>query len=141
GFELNPNSGQTVSTFTIVSGTTSGSSAVFTTDAADGAMTSVLPVAATTPVVIGPRFFRIRTNGVEDALPVGATVKFQFEGATNVSPAGVVTGSTGFQTGLSALNGKPFIRVQVEFDLTGLGAPSSSLPRPEIEFLKLPIRF
>ena len=141
GFELNPNSGQALQTFTIVSGTTSGSNAVFTTDPADGSMTNVLPVAATTPVEIGPRFFRIRTGGVEDSLPVGATIRFQFEGATNVSPTGVVTGSTGFQSELNLLNGKPFIRVQVEFDLTGLGAPSSSLPQPEIEFLKLPIRF
>ncbi len=139
GFELNPNSGQ-AQTFTIVSGTTSGSNAVFTTDPADGSMIAVA-VAPTTPVAIGPRFFRVRTNGVEDSLPVGATVKILFEGATNVSPTGVVTGSTGFQANLDLLNGKPFIRAQVEFDLTGLGAPSSSLPRPEIEFIKLPIRF
>ena len=143
GFELDPNSGQPPppQTFTIVSGTTAGSNAVFTTDPADGSMIGVLPVAATTPVAIGPRFFRIRTNGVEDSVPVGAAVRILFEGAFNVSPTGVVTGSTGFQASLSALNGRPFIRAQVEFDLTGLGAPSSSLPRPEIEFLKLPIRF
>ncbi len=141
GFKLVPNSGQPLGEFTIVSGTTSGSNAVFSTDPADGSMVDVLPFAATTPVAIGPRFFRIRTNGLEDSLPVGATIKIQFEGATNVSPTGVVTGSTGFQANLDLLNGKPFIRVQFEFDLTGLGAPSSSLPRPEIEFIKLPIRF
>ncbi|MGH7150438.1 MAG: hypothetical protein ACREIU_07065, partial [Planctomycetota bacterium] len=144
GFELNPNSGQTLQTFTIVSGTASGSNAVFSTDPADGPMTLVLPVAATTPVAIGPRFFRVRTNGVEDSLPAGATIKILFQGADSLSPTGVPVGATALTPSLSDLTTptpKPFIRVQVEFDLTGLGAPSSALPRPEIEFLKLPIRF
>ncbi|HET6202086.1 MAG TPA: Ig-like domain-containing protein [Planctomycetota bacterium] len=141
GFELNPNTGQAAQTFTIVSGTTSGTNAVFSTDPADGAMTGVLPVAATTPVAIAPRFFLVRTAGVENALPTGATVRVLFEGATSVSSTGVVSGSTGLTASLSALLGKPFFRAQVEFDLTGLGAASSTLARPELEFLKLPIRF
>ena len=102
---------------------------------------------ATTPVSIQPVYFLVRTGGVENSLPSGATIRILFEGADNVSATGVVTGGTGgfanpaVGSDLSVIMGKKFFRAEWMFDLSGLGTPNSLLPRPEIEFFKLPIRF
>jgi hypothetical protein len=142
GYELVPNTNPTTPpSFTIVSAVVTGppgaEDVVLQTDPADGSMTPVpLP---STPVAIQPRYFLVRTSGVDGALPSGAVVQIQFEGADAISPT--VVGSTGFTSDLDDLDGKQFVRFQVEFDLTGLGPASNSVPRPELKFFKIPIRF
>ncbi|HKB16802.1 MAG TPA: hypothetical protein VKF62_12105, partial [Planctomycetota bacterium] len=142
-YALNPNTGQG-QVFTIASAAFDGTSTLIQTDPADGAMTAVLPPGGTTTVEVRPRFFRIFSSGTPDFIPPGQTVRILFEGAAQVSPQ--VVGLVGPTPDLSDLEVPPglpqkrFLRFTVDFDLGSAGL-STATPRPEVRFLKIPIRF
>ena len=93
-----------------------------------------------------PRFFRVRTGGVLDALPTSASISFSFEGATAgadglpfESPVLVPPTSKISDLNTPALR---FFRFEVLFhvDVQGAGL-SASTPLPELLFQRTPFRF
>lgn len=98
-----------------------------------------------------PRFFRVVTEGTNDAYPATAEIRIKFQAApaNSIGQPNEALASA-FVTDIAALNTPPvgvvyeFIRFQVEFNLatdaTG-GAVSSDTPIPSIEFLRIPFRF
>ncbi len=142
-YALNPNAGQGA-VFTIASAAFDGTNTVIQTEPADGGMTDVLPVGGTTTIEVRPRFFRVFSSGTPDFIPPGQTVRILFEGAEQISPA--VVGLVGPTPDLGDLGVPPglpqkrFLRFTVDFDLGSAGL-STATPRPEVRFLKVPIRF
>ncbi|MGH7149325.1 MAG: hypothetical protein ACREIU_01440, partial [Planctomycetota bacterium] len=142
-YALNPNAGQS-QVFTIASAAFDGTNTLLQTEPADGAMTAVLPPGGATTVEVRPRFFRVFASGTPDFIPPGQNVRILFEGAEQVSPQ--VVGLVGPSPDLSALEVAPglpqkrFLRFTVDFDL-GTAGLSTATPRPELRFLKVPIRF
>jgi hypothetical protein len=138
-YVLNPNTAQggAPQLFTIVSAAFDGTDMVIQTDPADGPMTAVLPAGGTTTVAVRPRLFRIFTQGVADSILSGQSVAIRFQGADSPSVPATLTS---FTPDLDALNGKRFFRFEVDFDL-GASGLSTTTPRPEIRFLKIPLRF
>ncbi len=114
--------------------------------------TSGMPLNAVLPdgssmVSLRPRFFRVRTAGVEDSLPDPASVKFEFQATTANSFGQPNTGGvTAWVTDITQLNiavNNPsfrFLRFRVTFDL-GLTNLTTSTPVPSVEFLRVPFRF
>ncbi len=107
------------------------------------------------PFVVGdaisviPRFFRISTNGTNDALPASSTIQVRFQAApADAAGNPTLTGATGFLTDASqiqvaagAANFK-FVRFRVDFDILADGSSLTfSTPRPKIDFLRLPFKF
>ncbi|MBC8405486.1 MAG: hypothetical protein H8E15_09685 [Planctomycetes bacterium] len=91
-----------------------------------------------------PRFFRLTTGGVLDALPAGTGVTIQFQGAEQ-SGAGTNVPGTPFPdtntwtSDLSQLQGYRFIRYQVVFDIDALASGVNlATPQPLISYLKIP---
>lgn len=100
-----------------------------------------------------PRYFRIVTAGLEDSLPVGNTVRFNFQG-TGRNIAGepdVGTGSTtltpwtadvsDFSDAMVTPSPIEFFRFEVEFNLDTTSGLSPVNPRPVLQFLRLPFEF
>ncbi len=90
------------------------------------------------------KFFRIDTNGVKNSLPASTSVKFEFQGADELSPGSGLPGvpfggANNWVTDLSLLNGQRFIRYRVTFeaDAQGTGIDLSS-PLPVLDYIKLP---
>ena len=100
-------------------------------------------------VSVTPRFFRVITNGVNDALPASATIQFRFQAApADAAGNPTLTGATAFLTDAAAIQNDPnaanfkFVRFRVDFDILADGSSLSfSTPRPKIDFLRLPFKF
>lgn len=100
-------------------------------------------------VTVIPRFFRVSTNGTNDALPASSTIQVRFQAApADLAGNPTLTGATGFlndatqiQSAAGAANFK-FVRFRVDFDILADGSSLSfSTPRPKIDFLRLPFKF
>jgi hypothetical protein len=114
--------------------------------------TTGVPLQIFTPgdaVTVIPRFFRVATNGVNDALPLSATIRVQFQAApADLAGNPTLTGATAFlndagaiQNDANAANFK-FVRFRVDFDILADGSSLTfTTPRPEIDFLRLPFKF
>jgi hypothetical protein len=96
-----------------------------------------------------PRFFRVQTNGVKDALPSSSEVTIEFQAAPRNS-LGVPDelSATAWVTDIEDLNTDPnntdfrFLRFRVSFDIAATGSSLSfNTPRPSIEFLTVGFRF
>jgi hypothetical protein len=96
-----------------------------------------------------PRFFRIRTGGVPDALPPTHGVRFRFD-ATGADAAGhpdegnMLISGTGDVSSFNALlpGELKFFRFEVEFDLDAAGTGLTPATDPIVlDFLKIPFRF
>ncbi len=139
GFQANS---ATTATRTVVSAAYNSTTDTLTllTDPADGS----LLVGAGANWAIQPRFFRMATSGLNDALPDSATVRIQFQGAEE-SGAGTNEPGTPFPdtntwtSDLSQLEGQRFIRYQVLFNIdaesTGVDLTT---PRPLMSYFKVP---
>ncbi len=142
-YAFNPNAEQG-QVFTIAGAAFDGANTLIQTEPGDGAMTDALPAGGTTTVEVRPRFFRVFSSGTPDFIPPGQTVRILFEGAEQVSPQ--VVGLVGPTSDLSDLEVPPglpqkrFLRFTIDFDLGSTGL-STATPRPELRFLKIPIRF
>ncbi|MBK7643521.1 MAG: hypothetical protein IPJ19_10830 [Planctomycetes bacterium] len=114
--------------------------------------TSGAPLQAFVPgdtVSVIPRFFRVMTNSVKDALPASATIRVQFQAAPadtagnpdTLAATAWLNDAAAIQLDVNAANFK-FVRFRVDFDIL---ADNSSLtfstPRPQIDFLRLPFKF
>ena len=93
-----------------------------------------------------PRYFRVTTAGIPDALPPGAEVYVRFEGAAAGEDGQPASGEplvplTGDVTALE-LPGVAFVRFDVLFDIDadGEGATGGS-PLPALAFTRIPFRF
>jgi len=96
-----------------------------------------------------PRYFRVETNGVADALPGTSEIKVEFQAAGRNS-LGVPDefNATPWLTDIDALNAHPdnmgfrFVRFRVSFDIAATGGGLSfNTPRPQIDFLNLSFSF
>jgi hypothetical protein len=96
-----------------------------------------------------PRFFRISTSGVPDALPATASAQIEFQ-ATTATLSGQPNESVGVPSAwvadIDLLDGNAdwrFIRFRVRFDIDALmtGNLSGSTPRPALDFLRIPFFF
>ena len=99
-----------------------------------------------------PRYFTVTTLGVEDSLPATASVKIEFQ-ATSANSQGDPDESSVFPdvslwaTDISQLNEAPantgfrFFRYRVTFDIAEQGELSADMPRPVLDFLRIPFRF
>ncbi|HKB16692.1 MAG TPA: hypothetical protein VKF62_11545, partial [Planctomycetota bacterium] len=136
---FNPNAAQG-NLFTIVGVFLDGASTILQTDPEEGSMTAVLGPGPTTAVRIHPRYLRVGTGGVSDAIPPTQKVRLRFEGADALSP---LAGLTPLSPGLDGLAGKRFVRFTLDFDLnvSGIGGPPPGVPLPAVRHLKLPFRF
>jgi len=114
--------------------------------------TSGLPLQNFAPgdtVSVIPRFFRVSTNGVNDALPASATIQCRFQAApADAAGNPTLTGATGFLNDAGAIQNDPnaanfqFVRFRVDFDILADGSSLTfSTPRPRIDFLRLPFKF
>jgi hypothetical protein len=96
-----------------------------------------------------PRFFRIVTNGVEDALPDSAFVRIRFQAARadpagNPDEANLLLDWTGDVSQFNQLapGAIQFFRFEVEFELDALSQGITIDTEPiEIDFLRVPFRF
>ncbi|MCI0586644.1 MAG: hypothetical protein L0323_07375 [Planctomycetes bacterium] len=136
---FNPNAAQGT-LFTIVGATSDGSTTILQTDPAEGSMTAVLGPGPTTAVRIHPRYFRVGTGGLSDAIPPTLKVRLRFEGADALDP---VAGLTALGPSLEGLAGKRFVRFTFDFDMnaSGIGGPPPGAARPAVRHVKLPFRF
>jgi hypothetical protein len=115
---------------------------------------SGLPLQGLTGTVsLIPRFFRVSTDGVLDALPppTAASVKLEFQAAP-ITPAGAPdeVNATPWTPDITTLNttvtpantALRFFRFRATFTI-GIGSPSLSAdtPIPSIEFLRVPFKF
>ena len=100
-------------------------------------------------VSVIPRFFRVSTNGTNDALPASSTIQVRFQAApADLAGNPTLTGATGFlndasqiQNAVGAANFK-FVRFRVDFDILADGSSLSfTTPRPKVDFLRLPFKF
>jgi hypothetical protein len=100
-------------------------------------------------VSVVPRFFRVRTDGVDDALPASAAIRVRFQAApADAAGDPTLTGASTFQSDAAAIQNDPnaanfkFVRFRVDFDILADGSPLSfATPRPTVEFLRLPFQF
>ncbi len=100
-------------------------------------------------VSVVPRFFRVITNNVKDALPASATIQVRFQAApADVSGNPLLTAATAWLSDASAIQTDPnaatfkFVRFRVDFDILADGsALTFTTPRPTIDFLRLPFKF
>ena len=136
---FNPNAAQGT-LFTIVGASTDGANTILQTDPAEGSMTAVLGPGPTTSVRIHPRYFRVGTGGLPDAIPPALKVRLRFEGADALDP---VAGLTALSPSLEGLAGKRFVRFTFDFDMnaSGIGGPPPGAARPAVRHVKLPFRF
>jgi hypothetical protein len=150
GWELADESDPNRPTFTIVGAQYVGGETVITTDPADGNLLTQLTFVQQTAVVsLNPRYFRLVTDGVEDAYPSSVGVFIQFQGADALAsdpsqpdPGTIIPSSSTWTGDVTTLNGKQFFRTRFTFNLDyNLQGLSSSSPRSELEFFKLPFRF
>jgi len=96
-----------------------------------------------------PRFFRVQTNGVADALPSSSEIKIEFQAAPrNALGVPDETNATAWVTDVELLNTSPnntdfrFLRFRVSFDIAATGSSLSfNTPRPSLEFLSVGFRF
>jgi len=96
-----------------------------------------------------PRFFRVQTNGVADALPSSSEIKIEFQAAPrNALGVPDETNATAWVTDIELLNTSPnntdfrFLRFRVSFDIAATGSSLSfNTPRPSLEFLSVGFRF
>jgi hypothetical protein len=119
----------------------------------DGAATTIAAavggVFGTPQYRLLPRFFRFTTDGVVNALPDSAFVRFTFDGAGddgfgNPDEANLLVAKTGDVGDLNVLQPGElkFFRFEVEFDLDALGNGLSTDTKPvALDFLKIPFRF
>jgi hypothetical protein len=153
GWELADESDPNRPTFTIVGARYESGETLLTTDAADGSLLTQLTFVQSTAVVsLNPRYFRLRTNGIEDDYPASVGVFIQFQGADPLpndpsqpdlttlvpNPANIAqwTGD------VSVLNGKQFFRTKFTFNLDfNTQGLSSTSPVAELDFFKLPFKF
>lgn len=108
-------------------------------------------------VELVPRYFAVATGGVADFLPPSAGIRIEFQ-ATRANALGqpdignIVPGQASPETGgwasdIQALNIPEsadfrFVRLRITFDIQADGGSlTSSTPRPQIDFLRLPFRF
>ena len=100
-----------------------------------------------------PRFFRVITNTVGDALPASSSIKFEFQGAPATTSGSVdtqvgsahasdwVTDITLLNTHANAANFK-FLRFRVKFDILADGSSLTfQTPIPSVDFLRIPFKF
>jgi hypothetical protein len=96
-----------------------------------------------------PRFFRISTSGVANALPASSTVQIEFQ-ATTATLSGMPDESMGMPSAwagdIDLLDGNAdwrFIRFRVRFDIDATMSSnlSGSTPRPDLDFLRIPFLF
>jgi hypothetical protein len=134
--------------FTVIAASSAAS-----TGGSISALTLVLdgtPPANPSTFQVIPRFFRVVTNEVLDQLPSAAHIKLEFQGTTSDSQGNPVIPPTGqnfivpWTTDIAAFNQAltgqvGFFRFRVEFDI-GQNL-SSTTPRPELEFLRIPFVF
>jgi hypothetical protein len=100
-------------------------------------------------VTVVPRFFRVATNSVADALPNSSAIKVSFQAApADLAGNPTLTGATAFLTDASLIDNDPnstnfkFVRFRVDFDILADGSSLSfSTPRPRVDFLRLPFKF
>jgi hypothetical protein len=116
-----------------------------------GSLKSFVTGAGNTKAELIPSYFRIRTDGLLDALPSSASVQIGFQ-ATVATSAGVPDESQAVPVppgpDPNALNGSPlnpdfrFFRFEVRFDIDALGnGLTPNNPLPSVEFLRIPFRF
>jgi len=100
-------------------------------------------------VSVIPRFFRVSTNDVNDALPLSSAIRVQFQAApADAAGDPTLTGATPFLPDAAAIQSDPnapnfkFVRFRVDFDILADGSSLSfSTPRPKVDFLRLPFKF
>ena len=114
--------------------------------------------APTIDVLLRPAFFRVDTNGAKDFLPTTSTVTILFDAAPldpntggpdeTQSYATVVNGDPNlFEPDIANINAQGadyrFIRFEVVFDIgtNAMGQVDPSLPRPTIDFLRVPFSY
>jgi hypothetical protein len=153
GWELADESDPNRPTFTIVGASYENGETLLTTDAADGNLLTQLTFVQSTAVVsLNPRYFRILTDGVEGDYPPSVGVFIQFQGAdplaSDPSQPDLTTlvpnpaNQSQWTGDVSVLNGKQFFRTRFQFNLDfNLQGLSSTSPRAEIDFFKLPFKF
>ena len=133
------------STRTIVSAAYNSSTDTLTllTDPADGS----LLVGAGANWAIQPRFFRLATSGLSDALPDTSEVRIQFQGAEESTtddnePGPPFPDTNTWTSDLSQLEGYRFIRYQVLFNIDAQSeGVDLSTPRPLLSYIKVPYTF
>ncbi|MCB9881253.1 MAG: hypothetical protein H6834_05635 [Planctomycetes bacterium] len=103
-------------------------------------------------VGLHPRFYGIETDGVDDAYPSNATVRFTFQGA-NADPNDPTRPDLTtlvpdpndprvFTGDVTDLIGKEFFRVRIQFDLAADGTPlRRDTKRPRLHYFALPFEF
>lgn len=101
------------------------------------------------PAKLIPRFFRVETNGILDALPSTSQIKIEFQAAPRNS-LGVpdVANATAWVTDIGLLNSNGnnpnfrYVRFRVSFDIAATGSNLTfNTPRPGIDFLTIGFRF
>jgi hypothetical protein len=114
-----------------------------------GAPLAAVPSDGTASVSLHPRFYRVKTDGVLDALPDPASIQIEFQ-ATKANSVGLPDESasalTDWTSDVTELNSDPenplfrFFRFRVTFDL-GLTELSADTPVPALDYLRVPFRF
>jgi hypothetical protein len=100
-----------------------------------------------------PNFFRVVTEGTQDALPASSEIQIQFQ-ATRMTPVGapdlgaIFPAADTWATDIADLNTLPdnlgfqFIRFRVTFDVRADGGQLTfDTPIPSLEYLRVPMRF
>lgn len=96
-----------------------------------------------------PRFFRVETNGVLDALPSSSEITIEFQAAPRNS-LGVPdeSNATAWVTDVALLNSAGnnpsfrYVRFRVSFDISAMGSSLTfNTPRPLLRFLTIGFRF
>ena len=103
----------------------------------------------TTGMQLIPRFFLVRTEGLDNSMPTTAFVRLQFQaaGATSLGTPDEDTPLVDWTSDISAFNALPagalqFFRFEVEFDLDSQAAGVSQDTVPvQLDFLKIPFVF
>ncbi len=96
-----------------------------------------------------PRYFRVETNGVPDALPSSSEITIEFQAAPrNVLGNPDEANATAWVTDLDDLNTDPnnpdfrYLRFRVEFDISAMGGSLTfATPRPQLDFINIGFRF
>ena len=104
-------------------------------------------------VELRPRYFEVTTAGVEGSLPDSTGVWIQFDLLAQNPDEPTETSTTGFlgsiadqdlqSLGITRGHVVRYLRYQVSFDLDVLGSGDlvAGVPRPRLEYLRLPFRF
>jgi hypothetical protein len=95
-----------------------------------------------------PRFFRVRTGGVENEIPTNAFVRIRFQGTGDdgtgaPDAANPLVDWTADIAEFNALNPEElqFFRFEVEFDLAGGAAVTADTQAISLDFLRIPFLF